>query len=180
MATSYFLQLWPVSCHRALSSFQPVLACSASPCRCSPAKLCANVKLRRKQAVLVLSSLICFPNQLLALSKVPCTVCNTHRFDRIVVVLLELRILSVPSARGWGLTWSQFEEYRMTSWAKAVSLSAANNARQTLSMIKDLIKPSRKLEDPGGMNDQLTDYQLLIGASRFPSVAPLCEAVLAR
>lgn len=51
----------------------------------------------------------------------------------------------------------------MTSCAKGVSLSAANNARQTLSMIKDLIKPSIKSEDPGGMNDQLTDYQLLTG-----------------
>lgn len=68
----------------------------------------------------------------------------------------------------------------MTSRAKAVSLSAADNARQTLSMIKDLIKPSIKPEDPGGMNDQLTDYQLLIGVLLFPSVAPLCEAVLSR
>lgn len=47
-------------------------------------------------------------------------------------------------------------------------------------MIKDLIKPSIKVQDPGGMNDQLTDYQLLIGVSLFPSVAPPCEAVLAR
>lgn len=111
MATSYFLQWWPVSCHRASSSFQPVLAAwvgalllgPTSPCRCSPAKLCANVKLRRKQSVPFFDLHNLFPHQLLALSNVPCTVCNMHRFERSRVVGCSLRAQNIVSAISEGL-----------------------------------------------------------------------------